>query len=660
MTVVLSIAAAAALLLARLGQPPVLGFLAAGLLIGPHALPTPLVSDIPTMEALAEIGVVFLLFALGVEFNLRRLAGLGLRPLISAGAGALLMATAGRAGGWALGWGPADSWLLGGVSALSSTAIVARGLLEKGRRRGGWEELVSGKLIAEDLIAVLMLALCSSAARLGSPSWAALFGVLARSGALILVIMTVGLLVLPRLLDAAEGARIGEMRSLAIIGICFGTAFLTKRLGYSAALGAFLAGAMVSVSRPSASLQETVTPFREVFGAVFFVSVGMLIDPAWILKEWRIALMLAGASIALRWMVNFTVLGAVGIDPAGAAQAAACLLPIGEFSFILAQLGAQTSLTSKPIYSLAVTLCLATTLAREPLQASATPERVRGLIGGRLWKALEGYREGLARLAAPSRGRLVWNLVRPSAVQIGLNALAISGFFVTVAAAQERYGLKEAWPGLVWMASALICLPFLNALARKTQAVSLILLEAATAGIDEGRPPAEARPRLTKTVMAFAGALVGLWFLALSLLLMPEWADVFLPGSFVALAGVLLWRRSTRFYSGLQATWRSALTRTQAEPEAAATALALFAESLAPKSIHVEVMELPAGAWAAGRTLIEIGLRARTGASLLQVDRAGERLPAPGPHLRLLGGDRLLLIGEPEQLDRGRTLLNGG
>ena len=550
--------------------------------------------------------------------------------------------------------------MLGGVTALSSTAIVARGLLEKTQRRGGWEELVSGKLIAEDLIAVLLLALASSAARLGSPSWGPLIGVLSRSGALILVIMTVGLVVLPRILDAAEGARIGEMRSLAIIGICFGTAYLTKRLGYSAALGAFLAGAMISVARPSAGLHETVAPFRDVFGAVFFVSVGMLINPAWLLKEWKIALLLAGAVVVLRLAVNFAALGAVGVEPGAAAKASACLLPIGEFSFILAQLGQQSGLTDRPLYPVAVTLCLATTLASDPLQSLATPERIRRLLPARFWNSWEAYRAGLARLAAPSRARLVWNLVRPSAVQIAINAVGISGFFLTAAAFQEGYGLAEAWPGLTWMFCVLVCLPFLNALARKTQAVSLILLEAATAGIDEGRPPAEARPRLTRTVIALAGALVGLWFFALSLLVMPSWGEALLPGSVVALAAVLLWRRSTKFYSGLQATWRAALTRTQAEPEAAATALSLFAESLAPKSIHVEVMNLPPGAWAAGRTLVEIGLRARTGASLLQVDRAGERMPAPGPHLRLLAGDQLLLIGEASQLARGRELLAGG
>ncbi len=199
MAIVLSTAAAVLIIFRKLKQPPVLGYLAAGVLIGPHTTPIPLIADLGSLEALAQIGVVFLLFALGVEFNLSRLAKIGVKALICAAIEALAMISFGYFIGSLMGWGGMDSLLLGSVIALASTAIVARTLLDSGRRAGGWEDLASGTLIAEDVIAVLLITLFSSAAQLGDFQVTTLISAQMRLAMFVTLILVMGRLVFPRL-----------------------------------------------------------------------------------------------------------------------------------------------------------------------------------------------------------------------------------------------------------------------------------------------------------------------------------------------------------------------------------------------------------------------------------------------------------------------------
>lgn len=659
LTVVLTIAAVVLLVFRRLGQPPVLGYLVAGLIIGPYTPPMPLVTDSHSIEALAEIGIVFLLFALGVEFNLRRLAKAGVKALICAGFEATLMMALGCAVGAWLGWSGMEGLLLGGVIAVAGTAVVARTLLERATKPSGWEELVAGMLIAEDIIAVVLIAFFSSAARIGDFSLSAVASTLARFGMLLTVLLVTGMIVLPRLLKVAERADMEEVRSLVITGICFGIALLTHKLGYSAALGAFLAGAMSSMGGPTTKLHETAAPFKDVFGAVFFVSVGMLIDPRWLLENWPITLGLTFFVIIARFGVNLLALAGAAEGHVAATQAALAMLPIGEFSFILAQLAQREGLSSKPIYPIAVTLCLGTTLASAQLLPLATERNIGRVFPSGLASFLAAYRSGAARLAIPSRPAQVWMLLRPSAIQIAINLVGISAIFLAAGWLQERYALRGL-PGGVWMATALVSLPFLIALVRKAQAVALLLLEAAMETDKGGRPPIEAHPLLTRAVLGLVTALIAAWYLRLSIILLPPWPYAILPLLVIGLTGFLLWRRMARLYALLQVALRESLARGEAEPETAATALSVFADALSPERVHIVPFHLGSGHWAVGRSLSEIGLRSQTGASLLQINRGTDPIPSPGPENRLAADDELLLIGEQEQLRRAKMLLEAG
>lgn len=657
LTIVLLAAAAALLVFRRFKLPPVLGYLTAGLVLGPHTPPFSLVVDIKTLEALAEVGVVFLLFALGLEFNLGRLARAGFRSILCAlveaalvlGAGTGLAALAGRP--------TLEGLLFGGVIALSSTAIVARTLMDSERaKRAPWAELVVGTLIAEDVVAIVLIAVFSSLGRMGTASLGSAFDVVVRFAALATLVLVTGLLLLPRLLALIERWGVKEVRTLLVIGTCFGVSFLTHALGFSAALGAFLAGALVSESG-GRRLHETAEPFKDVFGGVFFVAVGMTIEPAWAVANWQLAFGLVIGTFALRMAANTAGLLAAGVGRVDSVQAAVVKLPIGEFSFILAQLAQREGLVEAPLYPIAVLLCLATTAASAALQGPVldNPQAVDGLFPRGVARVLDDYAGGVARLSVPRRVSLVIDLTRPSLVQIFINVMVLTGLFLSAGWLGRRWDADDNLPGAIWGGTALLTLPFLLALWRKAQAVALILLEALVPPDEEGRPPAEARPRLTRFVLGLVTAAVAWWYLSISLPLLPGGR-----GSLVALVviggvGVLFWRAANRFYARIQANLRDTLARSHAEPETGPALVSHLVEQGA--EVRVMTLKLGPNAKGAGRSIAELDLRAVSGATLLQINRAAGHIPAPSPQTKLEPGDEVMLVGTQEQVDAARILL---
>lgn len=652
---VVAVVAAAALALARrAGLPPVVAFLVAGITIGPHTPPYAFVQDVRSLEALAEVGVVVLLFALGIEFNLARLARAGLRALLCALAEAAAMIAVGYAAATWLGWAPLERLLLGSVVAVTGTAIVARTLLERAKTPAGWEELVAGMLIAEDVLTVVLIAFFASAGRAGGLSALDAATLLVKFAGLIVVLLVVGLIVLPRLARAAaERGGVDETRSLVVMGICFGVAALTHYLGYSAALGAFLAGAMASMSGEDEALERTVSPFRDVFGAVFFVSIGMLIDPHWVLVNWKIALALSALVVVFRGLVNAAVLTGAGESPVASAQAALAMLPIGEFSFILAQVGRAEGVTRRPIEPLTVLFCLATTLASALLMKAATRERVERLVPSGMTAAHERRK---LESAPASLHPAVWPLLRPSVAQIAMNLAALTGYFWGAAAIEQRWSL-DRWPGLIWAASTLLALPFLNALVRKSQAVALILLEAAC--LKDPAPPSEFRPRLTRAFVAGTTCLVALWFFAVTRTMLPAWPASALPLALIAATTLMLWRRTSRLYSLIQDALRKSVASRERRHEVGA-ALTAFAGSHGFDDAHVSAFVVAGTDAAHGKTLAQLDLRARTGATVLQVRGEGGVAVSPRADMKLSAGDELLLVGQPEDVERAVALLRAG
>lgn len=654
LAVVTSLAAAVLLAFRRLGWPPVLGYLVAGLIIGPHTPPFTLVADPRSLEAMAEIGVVFLLFALGAEFNFARLSRAGMKALVCAALEAGAMILAGWLLGRALGWPVKDALVLGGAAALASTAIVARTLLERANKPAGWEELVAAVLIAEDMIAVLLIAFVAAPGAASSMADAAALA--GRFAGLCMLVGLAGAVLIPRVLALAERSGMEEVRSLCLIGLCFGVATLTHMFGFSAALGAFLAGAVASLGGNTGKLHEVAAPFRDVFGAVFFVSIGMLIDPRWLFSHWHIALAAAGTLTAVRLGVNVAAFAAVGTGAVTAVQASLAMLPIGEFSFILAQTAQRSGATSQPVKELAVAVCLATTMASAFALPRADGGRIERLLPRFVESALAAYGRLLARLRPKGRAGVGWTLAKPSLVQMLANAALVAGIALVLSGLRPLAEADARHPGLLWLLVSALSMPSVIAIARKAQAVSLIALEAAFPSKD-GEALIERRPGLGRVIPALASLAAAAGYLALSRPLLPEGRSGMVALAAAGFSVLLLWRSLSRLYSVVQAALRVNLAR--AEPEAAA-ALTALAEADDPGQVRLGDFLVRPESWCAGRTVLETELRARTGVMALRLAHHGSQPVVPGPEARLSAGDRLTLVGEPEALESARRLLASG
>lgn len=354
----LGVAAVTTIIFHALRQPVVVGYLVAGMIVGPY---TPgILVDASRLHGVSELGVILLMFALGLEFSIRRLLRLGPRATFITAVQVGLMIWLGYVCGRALGWTELESIFTGALLSISSTTIVAKAFSEQ-QVSADLRELALGVLLCEDLVAVIMLAVLTplgagATLNAGALEWTGL-----RLGLFLLAMVGGGFLVIPPLVRFVVRMGRDETLVVASIGICFGFAMEAERAGYSVALGAFLAGSLVAESGVAERLEELVRPLRDVFAAVFFVSVGMMIDPQLIVAHWQALALLVGVLI-----VGKTVGVTLGALLAGTAaplavQTGLSLAQIGEFSFIIAGVGIDTGAAHSFLYSVAVAVSAITT-----------------------------------------------------------------------------------------------------------------------------------------------------------------------------------------------------------------------------------------------------------------------------------------------------------
>jgi CPA2 family monovalent cation:H+ antiporter-2 len=395
LALVLCVAAVTTVIFHMVRQPVVVGYLVAGMIVGPY---TPgIFVDASRIHGVSELGVILLMFTLGLEFSIRRLLRLGPRAAFITAVQVGLMLWLGYVCGRALGWSGLESIFTGALLSISSTTIVAKAFAEQ-HVGADLRDLALGVLLCEDLVAVIMLAVLTplgAGAALNAPAleWTAL-----RLLMFLVVIVGGGMLLVPPLVRFV--ARIGRDETLVVasVGICFGFAMEAERAGYSVALGAFLAGSLVAESGVAERLEQLIRPLRDIFAAVFFVSVGMMIDPQLITAHWHALALLLGVLIVGK--VLGVTLGAMLAGTAAplAVQTGLSLAQIGEFSFIIAGVGIETGAAHEFLYSVAVAVSAVTTFttpfmirASGPVAAMVERRAPRALA--RLQRVYDGWVE---------------------------------------------------------------------------------------------------------------------------------------------------------------------------------------------------------------------------------------------------------------------------
>jgi CPA2 family monovalent cation:H+ antiporter-2 len=570
LAIVMIVAGATTILFHRLRQPVLLGYILAGVLIGPHT-PGVLVADPRTINDISNLGVVLLMFTLGLEFSIRKLREVGIGVLVVAVAEVGVMLWIGYGLGEAFGWKGRDALFLGGIMALSSTMVATRTLSESGLRALPFARLVIGLLVAEDMLTIVILTLLTAVAIGGSVEASTAFTLIGHLGLFVVAGMIIGLLLVPRLVDYVAGFGRDEVLLVSTLGLCFGASLLAAWMGFSVALGAFLVGAVVAEARSSEKVMHLIEPLRDMFAALFFVAIGLKIDPVMLTQYALPALAIAAVVIIGKTVVCSVGMFAIGHDPRTAVRAGVSMAQIGEFSFVIATLGLSLGAVSDFIYPVAVAvsvLCMAISpyLVRS---ADGLVNGMRRIAPSPVRLLVTSYSGWLENLRPVNENAVIAAMLRRLLMHIAINVMLVVTLFVIGAYINAHnwtwfsmLGLtRDARHTVIWAAALFLSLPLLIAIYRKAEALGMLLAEL---GIRESYAGA-----YTRTIRGVLARLIPLATLLVLAVLVSALGSTILPPRGVALslaaAGVLLavvlWRGLVRVHARLQAALRDTIAK---------------------------------------------------------------------------------------------------
>lgn len=562
LAVIMLIAGLVTVLCHQFKQPVVLGYIVAGVIIGPHTPPFGLIHDEHTINTLAELGVVFLLFSLGLEFSLRKLARVGATALVAATAEIVLMIWIGYEIGRYFAWTSMDSLFLGAMLAISSTTIIVKALDELGMKRERFAQLIFGVLIVEDILAIGMIALLSAIATTGTVSGGAVFTTLGKLSLFMIVALVLGILIVPRLLSYVAKFESNEMLLVTVLGLCFGFCLLVVKMDYSMALGAFVIGAVMAESRQLKTIERLIEPIRDMFSAIFFVAIGLMLDLR-VLGDYALPIAVITVAVVLGKIVSCG-LGTfiAGHDGRTSMRVGMGLSQIGEFSFIIASLGVTLKVTSDFLYPIAVVVSAITTLLTPYLIKAADPLslRIARAMPDSIAKTFGHYTTWLQNMQPQGDKAHLAKLVRRSLLQVLVNFALVAAIFL--ASAYFAVPIREyLLSGIdnrhinntaIWGCALVISLPFLIAAYRKLKALSMLLAEVSVRKRVTGDYTESTRRVISELIPALAIAGIMLLIVALSSSILPPFELLMLALVIVALIAALLWKRFVKLHSQLQ------------------------------------------------------------------------------------------------------------
>ena len=698
---VLCVAAVTTVVFQRLRQPVVFGYLIAGMIIGPH-IPIPLVADETTVHTLAELGVILLMFGLGLEFSLRKLLQVGPTAGLVAVAETSMMVWFGFLVGHLFGWSALESVFAGAVIAISSTTIIVKAFAEQGVT-GKVSEIVFGVLIIEDLIGIFLIAVLTTVAAGAGVSPGSIAITAARLITFLVGLVGVGLLVIPRLVRYVVRLNRPETTLVASVGICFAAALLALAFGYSVALGAFIAGSLVSESGEEKAIEPLIAPVRDIFVAIFFVAVGMLIDPALIVQHW--VAVVAFTLVVLVGKVVAVSLGAflTGFPFRTSVQTAMSMAQIGEFSFIIAGVGLATDATHDYLYTVAIAVSAITTLTTPWLIRASGP--VASYVDGRLPPALQTfvslYGSWVERLRSAPRESTGVSRTRHLIRFLLLDATLLTGVVIGASLQLERaagilmrlVGLSGGIARLVVIAgAAVVAVPLVVGLLRSARQLGLTLALRALPATEEGAEVEEdedlaAVPRgvLVVALQLAIVSLIGAPIVAVTQPFLPplRGAAVFAIVLVILVVGLLRGANTLQDHAHAGAELIVATLARQMATEAEVLEsgtdhdgqsgykeredseredeqlLTKVRRALLGLGDPVSV-RLSSGSSAVQKTLTELNLRGLTGATVLAITREGEPVVIPTGREVLRAGDVLAVAGTQDATSAAVQLLRMG
>ena len=633
-----------------LKQPLVLGYIVAGFFIGPYFPWFPAVKDAADVHVWSDIGIVFLMFALGLEFSIKKLKKVGATGAITAFTELALMFCIGNTVGHLLGWHSMDCIFLGCMLSISSTTIIIKSFDDLRLKQQKFTQSVTAVLVVEDLIAVLLLVLLSTISVSRNFDGGELVRSLVKLVFFLIIWFTFGIFLIPTFLRWMRRYLSTETLLVVAVGLCFGMVVLASYAGFSTALGAFVMGAILAETIEADVIHVVIKPLKDLFGAVFFVSVGMLVDPH-ILVTYIVPILVIAATVVL-FKSSSATLGMLlaGKNIKTAIQSGFCFCQIGEFSFIIAGLGLSFGVINPDLYPIIVSVSIITTFVTPYMIKAALPFAgwVEPRLPQRIKDILERYSTSARQTNQRSsvRGFLKTqfsSILIYSAITLAICLLS----FTLLKPTLERLlvtdaGLPSVWSHIIGMAvTLLIATPFVWALAVR--------------GVNRNKIRQLLDSREYSQAIVIPVLLLR-YFLALFFIGLIIGRYIHLAVGFLVIVAILvvlvilMSRRATDFYQRIENQFISNFNSRQAQQS-------FKIPTLLENNFYLERIPVTQYSSFAGRRLMETNFREEYGINVVSIERAGQIYDLPNKEMLILPGDRLSVMGNEDQIVHLRSVL---
>ena len=648
LALMLIVAGIVTLIFKRLKQPLVLGYIVAGFLVSPHMPYTASVADTENVHLWADIGVMFLLFSLGLDFSFKKILKMGASPFISTITIIFSMSMLGVCVGHAFGWSKMDCIFLGGMLAMSSTTIIYKAFDDLGLRQQQFAGLVMSVLILEDILAIVMMVMLSAIASGNNPDGSQMLGSVMKIGFFLVLWLVVGIFAIPIFLRSVRQLINSEVLLVVSLGLCCAMAVFSTKVGFSSAFGAFIMGSILAETVEAERIEKLVEPVKNLFGAIFFVSVGMLVDPDILINyRWPIILLVLTILVGQALFGSFSfMLGGESLK--SAMRCGFSMAQIGEFSFIIASLGLSLGVISDFLYPVVVAVSVITTFLTPYMIRLATP--AYSALEHRLPSRIISSLNHLSMSHPDSQDKSLWKHLL---TQMALNTIVYSILSSATIALMFTFVLpitQKMLPGweLHWYANAitgvltvLFISPFLRAMVMKKNRS-----EEWKALWRESN-----RNRLPLLFTILVRVIIAVSFIFYICNYLSRFSNaLMITVGIVAVALIIVSRSIKRRSILLERLFVNNLRSRDIEAQIHGKKRPLYEGKLLDRDIHIAEFDIPIDSQWMGQTLSQLNLGRRYGVHISSILRGGHRLNIPNGNFVIFPSDRLQVIGSDDQL----------
>ena len=655
LALILVVAGVVTLIFKKLKQPLVLGYIVAGFLVSPNMPYTASVADMENVHLWADIGVMFLLFSLGLDFSFKKILKMGASPVISTCTIIFCMSMLGFCVGRLFGWEQMDCIFLGGMLAMSSTTIIYKAFDDLGLRQQQFAGLVMSVLILEDILAIVMMVMLSAIAQ-GNLEGSQMLESVMRIGFFLILWLVVGIFAIPLFLRAVRSLINTEVLLVVSLGLCCAMAVISSKVGFSSAFGAFIMGSILAETVEAERIEKLVDPVKNLFGAIFFVSVGMLVDPK-ILVEYAVPIILLVMTILIGQSVFGTFSFMLGGESLKSAMRCGfSMAQIGEFSFIIASLGLSLGVISDFLYPVVVAVSVITTFLTPYMIRFATPvyNNLEHRLPNKLINSLNSLSMGNHQ---HQHGQNLWKkLLTQMTINTVVYSILTSATIVMMFTFVLPFmrGIMPGWElhwyanGVTGVLTVLVIAPFLRAMVmKKNRSPEFRALW------DES-----SRNRMPLIFTIVVRAIIAIAFIFYICNFLSRFTNALMITIGVIVILLIIFSRWVKHRSiTLERLFVQNLRSRDIAAQVYGKKRPLYAGRLLDRDIHIADFEVPSDSMWMGQTLKQLNLGKKYGVHISSILRSGWRVNIPDGDFMIFPGDVLQAIGSDEQFSVFREAL---